>query len=336
MSGDVAVRLRAVVALALLSGALTLAWTLSTGREPEREQSASGTPGGDENRFDVDWSAVRRVVGSKSAVSDLRAISDAMVTPSAASYVLGIRRLESGEVWEALAAFEQIPAEEIPIDLAYAPYRLGMELRPGQESAHSVRLLAAIDERQLPRLTAARVLAHSGRLSESLVAYAATDALRWTGHDLECFALLWQHGALRSDVRSLIWRGLARRGTDDSLSQEFRALTTRGDTTQLEENFRRRLEADAGVRELARISIDRMREVRSLFLQRRYADLLSLFGDFDPDRATTEMSALLFLAALRQHDASYTFRWGQELKRRHPEQEMAEWVTRLTGLLERR
>jgi hypothetical protein len=79
-----------------------------------------------------------------------------------------------------------------------------------------------------------------------------------------------------------------------------------------------------------------MREVRSLFLQRRYADLLSLFGDFDPDRATTEMSALLFLAALRQHDASYTFRWGQELKRRHPEQEMAEWVTRLTGLLERR
>ena len=74
-----------------------------------------------------------------------------------------------------------------------------------------------------------------------------------------------------------------------------------------------------------------MQRARRLFMERRYEDLLEGFGDVQPIQATTEMSTIVFLAALERGDAHLAYRWGQELKRRHPDRELARWVAGLTA-----
>ena len=74
-----------------------------------------------------------------------------------------------------------------------------------------------------------------------------------------------------------------------------------------------------------------MQEARNLFLERRYDELLEGFGERAPTRVTTEMATILFLAALSEKRSPEIYRWGQELKRRHPDKDLAAWVSNLTS-----
>jgi hypothetical protein len=175
------------------------------------------------------------------------------------------------------------------------------------------------------------VLAQEGHLPESLAAYRATDPARWTGHDVNCLEMVAHHGALKPDLDSMIWRAIARRSADDPLEEDLRALVKKRDTDGMEQRLRSRLASDPEAREIAVRSLRRMREARRMFMERRYEDLLGGFADMQPTGVTTEMSTILFLAALEQGEAHYAYRWGQELKRRHPDRELARWVASLTA-----
>jgi hypothetical protein len=239
--------------------------------------------------------------------------------------------LGRGDPAAALDAFDGIPPEEIPLDLAYAPYRLHTALRPDQRSPHAPRLLKGVHGQELPRLVEARVLAQEGRLPESLTAYAATDPARWTQHDVNCLGLVADYGALKPDLDQLVWRALARRGLDDPLEEGLRALVRDSGSSAMARRVRSRLALDPAARKIAAKSLGRMREARRLFMERRYEDLLEGFGATQPTHATTEMSTILFLAALKQGESHAAYRWGQELKRRHPDRELADWVASLTA-----
>jgi len=241
--------------------------------------------------------------------------------------------LGRGDPAAALGAFDGIPADEVPIDLAYAPYRLHTALRPDERSPHARRLLEAVHRDRLPRLVEARVLAQEGRLPESFTVYASTDPVRWTQHDVDCLGLVADYGALKPDLDQLIWRALARRGMEDPLEAGLRALVRDSGSAAMSQRVRSRLVRDPAARRIAAKSLGRMREARRLFMERRYQDLLENFGGTQPTHATTEMSTILFLAALKQGESHDAYRWGQELKRRHPDRELADWVAGLTASL---
>ena len=76
-------------------------------------------------------------------------------------------------------------------------------------------------------------------------------------------------------------------------------------------------------------SMNRLLETRKLFLQRDYKSLLAEYRDADPLVLPTESVMMLFLSAVELGDRLESDRWGQELKRRHPTQEVINWVTEL-------
>lgn len=320
--------------IALLGAATGLGWW-GSGTRPLSAlwDGKAGTAGaGMEHTDEAGWSQVRESIASpRRAGSDRFEVGSEALPGPPGIYVAAIDLLGRGEGLAALEAFDRISADEIPVDLAYAPYRLHSALRPAVRSPHADRLLEAALENELPDLLGARVLAHEGRLTESLGVYRATDPARWTRYDLNCLEMLADHGALKPDLDSMIWRAIARRGADDPLEEELRALVEGEGTDWMERRLRSRLERDPQAREIALRSLRRMQGARRLFLERRYEDLLEGFGDSPPSRITTEMSTILFLAAVAQGESHYAYRWGQELKRRHPDRELARWVADLTA-----
>jgi len=251
-------------------------------------------------------------------------------TGSAAAYWRGIELMVRGDGSAALATFDQMRAEEVPADLAYAPYRLESVLRPDARSMYAQVLLDGIQRGELSGLAAARVLSQEGRLSESIRAYAETNPSAWTSHDLECLRGIAQDGALKADLDRVLWRALSLPDLDPSVEPGLVSLVRGGTFEALEGRFRRRLEESPEVQTAALASLDRMHEARSLFIERRYETLLDRYGDLVPTRATTEISTVLFLAALKLERRQEVYRWGQELKRRHPDRELAKWVADLT------
>jgi hypothetical protein len=249
---------------------------------------------------------------------------------SAAAYVRGIEFLVRGDGVAALAEFDRMTPEEVPGDLAYAPYRLQSTLRPDTQSAYASRILEAIERSAVPKLVAARVLAQEGRLSSSLIAYTVTDPAAWTTHDLECLRSIAQNGALKTDLDRLVWRALSRTGLGREVEAGLISIVRGSDTGIMEERFRRRIATDPEAQRLAGESLEKMREARALFMERRYEDLLERFGEIAPTGTTTEMATVLFLAALSEKRSPEVYRWGQELKRRHPDPALTAWVANLT------
>jgi hypothetical protein len=304
----------------------------SVARHPGAEPSRRAEPAPRE-AADAAWAGVRATLtGVRSGEAGPAAGLTAAGAPAAA-YLRGAELLGGGDPRAALVAFESVPLSELPVDLAYAPYRIQSALRPDQPNPYAQPLLEAARRNELPRLVAARVLTREGRLAEGLAAYALTDPARWTGYDLECLGLIAHHGALEPDLAPLIWRARARRGDQDPLKDGLRALVLSSDA-DVERRFRGSLVRDQASIEMVAKSLGRMQAARRLFLERRYADLLQDFGAQEPTRSTTELASILFLAALEQRESHAAYRWGQELKRRHPDRQLADWVSGLTSTLE--
>jgi len=318
----------------LFGGAVGLAWWAAGFQLPDLLGGASSpeTNVRLEQPDELGWKQVRAALARpRQGDSWLRQDNAGAPSRPQVIYLAGIELLARGEEEAALEAFDDIPADRIPVDLAYAPYRLHSALRPDVRSPHATRLLEAALGNELPDLLEARVLAQEGHVPESLTAYRATDPALWTRHDMSCLEMVAHHGALKPDLDSMIWRAMARRGAKDPLEEDLRALVKGKGTDRMERRFRSQLAGDPEARQIAVKSLQRMQEARRLFMEQRYWDLLQTFGDALPTRVTTEMSTILFLAALEQGEAHYAYRWGQELKRRHPDRELSRWVANLTA-----
>ena len=280
-------------------------------------------------QIDPAWVAIRAQL-ENSNEGKSQTFKNEVGSGSAAAYRRGLEMLVRGDAEAALTAFDEMRSGEVPGDLAYPPYRLQSTMRPESRSVYAEPMLEAIAKGDVPRIVAARVLAQEGLLSESLTAYATTNPESWTRHDVQCLRGIARDGALKVDLDRVVWRALTRPGPDSTVEKGLVSLVRNPASTDFEERFRKRIDTDPNALKIAGESLQQMQEARSLFMEKRYGDLLDRFGQKDPTHVTTEMSTVLFLSALKLKRAEEVYQWGQELKRMHPDRELADWVAKLT------
>ena len=316
------------VALAVVGGLTGLQWW-SINSKSTAESDRSFVEIEPVQLIGPEWIAIRSQLGNSNQ-GRKQIFKNEVGSGSAAAYRRGLEMLVRGDAGAALAAFDEMRPEEVPGDLAYPPYRLQSAMRPESRSAYAQPMLEAIAKGDVPRIVAARVLAQEGLLAESLAAYAATNPSSWTGHDLQCLRGIARDGALKVDLDRIVWRALTRPRLDSTVEKGLVSLVRNSGSSGFEERFRRRVDTDPKARKIAADSLQQMQEARSLFMEQRYGQLLDRFGQKAPTQVTTEMSTVLFLSALKLHRVEEVYRWGQELKRRHPDRELADWVAKLT------
>ena len=81
---------------------------------------------------------------------------------------------------------------------------------------------------------------------------------------------------------------------------------------------------------MAVASIKQLLETRNLFVQRDYQAIIEQYQDASPMALPNESVLLLFLSGVQVEDRLEMDRWGQEIKRRYPNQEVIDWVSELT------
>ena len=86
---------------------------------------------------------------------------------------------------------------------------------------------------------------------------------------------------------------------------------------------------DSGAAKIAASSLAQVLETRKRFLQRDYKKILQQYQNANPMALPTETVLLLFLSAVEIRNSLEVDRWGQEIKRRHPTQEVIDWVIEL-------
>ncbi|HEY5733829.1 MAG TPA: hypothetical protein VIU36_03620, partial [Gammaproteobacteria bacterium] len=59
-----------------------------------------------------------------------------------------------------------------------------------------------------------------------------------------------------------------------------------------------------------------------------YHELIKLYSAAKPIKLSTETVLLLFLSSVELQDQEQAETWGQELKRRHAETEVRDWVNK--------
>ena len=110
-------------------------------------------------------------------------------------------------------------------------------------------------------------------------------------------------------------------------------LTLESDPAEIRA-FKRKLKEDliqdSGRGKMAVSSMKQLLESRELFVQRDYQKIIDLHRDSSPMALPTESVLLLFLSGVNLGNRLEMDRWGQELKRRYPNQEVTEWVSELT------
>jgi len=236
---------------------------------------------------------------------------------------------------QALAAFDSLDRNAMPPAFLYAPYRLQQTLRPDGPNPYLSALREAVAAGKVPPLIRARMQALDGDLRESLRSYLRTDPASWANYDLESLQRIGTHQGLASDLRRLITGALASGRVRESLVEPLREAARGGSTPPDLEGFknqlRRAVEAGTPAGQIAIESAKRLINDRNLFVGRKYAELMAAHRESEPIGLSTETVLLLFLSAVELKEQIEIDRWGQELKRRHGEAEVRDWVNAMTS-----
>lgn len=244
-------------------------------------------------------------------------------------YLRGLLLLAESRPEESLAAFAAIPTDRIPPAHLYAPYRLHESLRPGQPNPYRAPLVAARRSGTLPPLIAARVAAVEGDLRAALQGYVASDPAQWAQHDVVVFRALRLHAGLSPDAGALLAAALRAGRVPERLRPDLGRLLAPGGGQSLPElraGLKKLLEESPGARQLAVAAVAAQLRARQLFLSRQYETLVREHRASEPTSLPDGTLVLLVLSANQVGDATLTQLWSQELRRRHPEPEVAAWL----------
>ena len=251
-----------------------------------------------------------------------------------AVYLRGLLLMIDKKPEQALDAFDSIRSEEIPPSFLYPPYRLHRYTKPQEPNKYLIPLRKAIADGELPVLINARVQAQEGNLYSAFTSYLQTDPAQWKRYDIECLKKISYQEGLKAEVRRMIAGALKSRRLPTSLKKELIQIAISGsdpaDVREFKSQLKKELIQDSPTSKLAVSSITRMLDARKLFLQRDYKSLLEQYQKSDPMGMTTETTLLLFLSAVELNNRLEIDRWGQEIKRRYPNQEVINWVNKLT------
>lgn len=243
----------------------------------------------------------------------------------------GLLRSARGEAEAALAEFARVGANEMPLELLYAPFRLASELRPEAPNPYAPRLLQATREGRLTPLLAARMQAFAGDAPRAVQEYLRTDPAEWTRHDLRLLAVFLAHDGHRGAVAALLqaaWRG----GRLDEPLRPAVLAVLRGAATHERATpaaLVNLLNDDEAARGWFLDAVQTQADARAMFLARRDGELLATHATREVTAASNELVLLLTLSGARHRDRAAFARWSAELGRRFPEPEVQKWLPTL-------
>lgn len=298
-------------------------------------------PGKEIKRFDLEqmqWSEMNQAiaaVGTEPARIDQLIQLAKNIDVPAATYMRGLLLITRQKPEEALLLFETLDIEQVPVVLLYAPYRLHQQFRPGDPNPYIDTLRAAVKRKKVPALVRARVQAADGDFSGALDDYLRTNPAQWAGYDLDAMRRIAGHQGLIADLNKMIAGALSSGRVKPALVAPLRDVTTQSsvsvDIEAFRQNLRRSIDEKTPQGKLAIESARKLLLDRKMFLERNYEKLLADYIKTEPMILSTETMVLLFLSAVTLKEQLETDRWGQELKRRHNDQEVWDWVNELTA-----
>jgi len=252
----------------------------------------------------------------------------------AAIYLRGFVLMISSKPLRALKAFDRLALKDMPAPFLYPPYRLQRRMRPAAPNRYLGALNQAIDAGSVSPLISARVQAQEGDPYAALSNYLQTDPAQWVTYDSKCIKKIGQHSGLSSEMRRMIFGALKSGRVSAKVEGPLRrVLALENDPAEVrafKRNLKEELIQNSSTGKMAVASIKQLLETRKLFVQRDYQTIIDQYRDASPMALPNESVILLFLSGVRLENRLEMDRWGQELKRRYPNQEVTDWVSELT------
>jgi hypothetical protein len=334
---------RAALAAVLVAVGVAFAVVLrgvGGGGQAEADVDVSSAPAaprvvGPERLARLRWDEVQDVLAGD--VSDVRILIEAARgdLPPAARYLGGLLQLAGGDPEAALEAIAAIRPEVIPPPFLYAPYRLHGELRPETPNPYLPALRAAVETGTVGPLLRARVQSLDGDAVAAIADYLRTDPSEWTQRDVLCIAVIFRHEGLARDARALIAAALRSGRVADRLRGplSFLAIRRERDDALVARELRLRdgLREDGPAARVAAESARLILEMRRRYLARDYRGVLDIYPATAPTSLSTETVLLAYLSSVALGDREAGEPWALELRRRHPEPEVLDWLARMEG-----
>ena len=285
----------------------------------------------------LEWQDVDGLTQAVGADSDkirqILQLTEGVQNP-AAVYLRGFVLMITNKPMRASNTFDGLDVADMPAPYLYPPYRLQRRMRPEMPNRYLQALNKAIDAGEVSPLIAARVQAQHGNPSAALSSYLQTDPAQWVTYDVDCIRKIGLHSGLSSEMRRMIV-GAFKSGRISARIKEplKQTLALEADAAEIRA-FKRKLKndliQDSGTGRIAVASMKQVLESRKLFVQRDYQAIIDSQRDTSPMTLPNESVLILFLSSVRLKDRVEADRWGQEIKRRFPNQEVSDWVSSMT------
>ena len=247
-------------------------------------------------------------------------------------YLKALLLLAQKKPEQAMGVFNQIQIDRIPANFLYAPHRLHQALNGNANDKYRELLEKAVNENLTSALITARVQATNGALEDALASYLQSDPASWASYDLALFRRIGRYEGLSVDLARMltgaISSGRAKAGLVPQLAQIARQPSDGSEITDFENRIRNAIKNDTPEGRIALESARNILRDREIFLSRQYQELIKLYIAAKPIKLSTETVLLLFLSSVELQDQEQAETWGQELKRRHGETEVRDWVNK--------
>ncbi|MCF7734426.1 MAG: hypothetical protein K9N23_22275 [Akkermansiaceae bacterium] len=241
-------------------------------------------------------------------------------------YLRGLLEFSREHPEQALAEWAKLDPAGIPADHLYAPWRLSAA--GGGENRYAAPLAAAVKEGRASALVEARFHGSLGAYRDALSAYLRSDAAAWSPHDVALFRRMRQHAGCARDTAVLVAGALKGGRVPKSLLKDLAVIITEPLVPD-KESIAAALKADPALAKAATVGVARLLALRQAFAANRFREVVDMNRATEPLEAADETVLLTFLAAAKIKDQPMTDRWGQELRRRKPSQDINQWITQI-------
>ena len=276
--------------------------------------------------------ALATIGNDESEIVQLTHLAGDVATPPAI-YLSGLLLIAQQKPELALAAFNSLSLQSIPVKYLYAPHRLQQVLRPGEQDNYLSALRVAAANNALPTLIKARVQARDGDLTGAFSSYLQTDPTRWASYDLELFGRIGSNQGLSVDLARMITGAIASGRVKTGLLPQLKKIANQpvsnSEIASFEERIKSAIKHNTPEGRIAVESAQSLLRDRKIFMGKQYQKLIELYLAVEPIKLATETVLLLFLSAVDQSNLQQAETWGQELKRRHAEAEVRVWVNKM-------
>lgn len=241
-------------------------------------------------------------------------------------YLRGMIEMANSRPAQALAEWEKIPLDEIPVDALYAPWRLAGDF-PGV-NRYDAALVSAVRSGKTSPLVSARWHALVGDYLPALEAYLKSDPAQWTPHEVEQFRVMKLHSPVAPDVDRILAGALQGQRVPVSLRADLARIIKHKPVPE-SKKVAELLKKDPSFSAAAIQAASQQLDLRQAFAANRFSEVVEMTRPLDPSRASNEAVLLAFLAASKTGERQTANRWAEEWLRRNPGKETEIWIANI-------